>query len=385
MLKEATLLTKVIVGAFSAVVVTAATIGVIKLVQKDAYRQIGVYEVDGTAIIERNKIGTMDAYVNMQLQSEDKANTKEESYLQLKLDEDKFILLDPLTSIELVATGTSEDSKTRIELREGAIINKIMNPLSADSTYEVNTPNSTMSVRGTIFRVEVWKDENGLYHTLLSVIEGIVVSNLHDADGNLTNDLREFKAGEVAHMVEGSDESYYVGGTEELVLDDYLRKELEFIGIVFDDEEEEIIEEEEENGEDILEPEEEEIEEEEDDEDADAGDGGAGDASDDSTDDSGDDPTDDSGDDSTDDSSGDSSSDDDTSGSSSNSSSYTVTYDFGNGITGTKDYNVGDVVTAPSIKPSGSGAWTVVGGTNDGKKIESEQVTVTEAMTIKYQ
>lgn len=115
MLKNATLLTKIIIGVCAAAVVTVGVIVVVNVVgKKDAYRQIGVYEIDGKAEVERTEIGVMDAYVNMQLQSEDKADTKEKSYLQLRLDEDKYILLDPLTKIELIATGTSKDSKTKI-------------------------------------------------------------------------------------------------------------------------------------------------------------------------------------------------------------------------------------------------------------------------------
>ena len=67
------------------------------------YRQIQVYKIDGTATVARAG-SNMDVYENMQLQSGDVVETVGNSYLQLKLDEDKYILLEPDTKISLQAT-----------------------------------------------------------------------------------------------------------------------------------------------------------------------------------------------------------------------------------------------------------------------------------------
>lgn len=56
----------------------------------------------------------------------------------------------------------SEKSKTVIELQSGAITNDIRNKLSEGSSCEVNTPNSTMSVRGTMFRVVVYEVKDSI-------------------------------------------------------------------------------------------------------------------------------------------------------------------------------------------------------------------------------
>ena len=129
--------------------------------KEEAYRQIKVYEIEGSATVTREGTGEVEPYVNMMLQNKDKAETATASYVQLQLDGDKYILMEPSSKIQLEATGDEKDSKTKINLTQGAIVNKIEKSLSENSTYEVTTPNSTMAVRGTTFRVEVRVDEKG--------------------------------------------------------------------------------------------------------------------------------------------------------------------------------------------------------------------------------
>ncbi|MBR6395643.1 MAG: FecR domain-containing protein, partial [Lachnospiraceae bacterium] len=175
MLKSMPLIGKIIAAVCAVAVVGVGAVVIVNLTKKDdSYRTIKVHEVEGTAEVERDATGKLDAYVNMQLQNEDRATTADNSYLQLKLDDDKYIMLDPATRIKLEATGTKQDSKTKIQLMEGAIVNRIENKLSENSSYEVNLPNATMAVRGTIFRAEVFVNGKGEKLALLSVVEGKV-------------------------------------------------------------------------------------------------------------------------------------------------------------------------------------------------------------------
>ena len=106
--------------------------------------------------------------------------------MTIQADDDKFIHLDEHTTIKLNATGTSDKSKTSIELLEGGITSDIRNKLSADSSYEINTPNSSMSVRGTVFYTFIY-ETNGIKYTRVCCFEGEVVTNLVYKDG--TTDL----------------------------------------------------------------------------------------------------------------------------------------------------------------------------------------------------
>ena len=70
---------------------------------------------------------------------------------------DKYVYAQEDTHFWLEASGSSESSKTVIYLDEGAVLNRIKNPLENGSVYQVDTPNSTMAVRGTVFWVVVRK------------------------------------------------------------------------------------------------------------------------------------------------------------------------------------------------------------------------------------
>lgn len=210
-----------------------ASVVVIFMLKKEnnneAYRLIKVYEVDGDAKVQREEIDVIEVYVDMKLQSQDIVNTYEESYLQLKLDDDKYVLLEPQTKIHLEATGTSKDSKTKIYLEEGAIVNCIRDALSEKSTYEVYTPNSTMAIRGTTFRVETYV-EDGITYTSLSVYEGTVGCRLIFPDGTLDDEVL-VQAGKHVNII-GNDKTTEYEGEEEKVIYETLRlKVLEFLKI----------------------------------------------------------------------------------------------------------------------------------------------------------
>ena len=170
-------------------IVLAAIISVIVIfvvLKKDAYRILKVFEVEGQASVTRKDIGAIDPYNNMVLESGDTVALVK-GVMMLQADEDKFISLEEDTELVLNAAGSSTNSKTTIELKKGTITNDIKNKLSNNSTYEVNTPNSTMSVRGTIFRVSVY-EEDGVKYTKISVFEGKVASCLVYADGTISDE-----------------------------------------------------------------------------------------------------------------------------------------------------------------------------------------------------
>ena len=159
------------------------------------YRTIQLYQLDGEAELVRAS-RPVEPYVGMMLRSEDHVATKEESYLYLKMDDDKYLLAEPETRFSVIAKGTKQNSKTMIHLEIGAIVNHITVPLSPSSSYEVTTPNSTMAVRGTSFRVYVWFDANGVSHTMLQVFEGIVEVHLLYPDGSRSEEGRSFTTGQ---------------------------------------------------------------------------------------------------------------------------------------------------------------------------------------------
>ena len=202
--------------------------------KEEVYRNIRITEITGNAVVNRDGQEGLDAYVNMNLQSEDELITEKGAKVTLRLDDDKYIIVDEDSKLVLIAEGTAEDSTTRIELEYGAVFSDIREKLSDKSGYEVVTPSSVMSVRGTQFEVvyRELKDEAG------KLIEKVMKVLTFDGEVYVkpegTNDKRISKAGSMEVLVETAEGKYeFDGGTKTIEAEDlsafsatYLKEEL---------------------------------------------------------------------------------------------------------------------------------------------------------------
>ena len=170
-----------IIAGASVAVIAVAIVLVAVFSKGNSYRLLKLFEFEGTGTVTRESKGDITPYPNMVLESGDTISL-DTGLMTIQADDDKFITLDEHTTIKLVATGTSAHSKTQIELIEGGITSDIRNKLSADSTYEINTPNSAMSVRGTVFYTFVY-EENGIKYTRICCFQGSVSTKLVYKDG----------------------------------------------------------------------------------------------------------------------------------------------------------------------------------------------------------
>ena len=221
------------------VLVVLVIVALVVLLKKEDYRVIQVSNIDGTAEVERQEIGVLDAYTGMMLQSEDDVVVEADSYLYLKLDEDKYVMLEPGTKIHLQATGNSASSKTSIYVECGAIVNRLDKKLSEESSYEITTPNSTMAIRGTIFRVEVLPKEDGSgVDTLVSVYEGEVAGQLIQPDGTVEDAVILVSGDETVIIRNDEVETTLVSENEVVEYEELTRKILEFIMKAIDEREE---------------------------------------------------------------------------------------------------------------------------------------------------
>lgn len=194
----------VVIGAVLAAVMAVVVCCVVLMGGKnEAYRSIMVYQVDGNATITRERVGEMAAYENLMLQSGDSVAVASESSMRLKLDDDKYLLAEQDTLMNIVADGDDADAKTYIDLKQGSVTSEIQNKLGPNASYEVNTPNSIMAVRGTIFRVEVAKNESGETDTRLTVFEGTVSARAVMPDGTVSDEEVMVEAGQELY-VEGT-------------------------------------------------------------------------------------------------------------------------------------------------------------------------------------
>ena len=222
----------IIVGALVVIAGVVAALLIFKNKKSDAYRVIKVMRAQGHSTVARGDIDDLEAYEGMALQSGDSVHVDGNSSLVLMMDEDKLAYVEQNTDFSLVAEGTAKDSRTRIELTKGALTCEVRNELSSESTYEVNTPNSTMAVRATSFRIEVTNvetirkvlessavqpsmlfmaktlDSSGIKGlntiTRLTVTDGTVAVQLHDENGNPIGDEILFDA-DTDILIGGSD------------------------------------------------------------------------------------------------------------------------------------------------------------------------------------
>ena len=178
---------KLFIGITAGVVAAAAAVtAFVMLKNSDAYRVIKVFDKTGTSLVNRPKLGNIDTYTGMNLQSGDKVYTFSESTMHINLDDTKYLMMEENTELDLEVSGNASDNKTRIVLISGAILNEITKPLSADSTYEVAAPKATMAVHGTSFRVAIDKDSHGEYIIRLYTLHGEVKVTLYDENGDPT-------------------------------------------------------------------------------------------------------------------------------------------------------------------------------------------------------
>lgn len=172
---------------------------------KKGYRVIQIYELNGAATIERDGVGTFDAYENLTLLNKDMVSVAKESCLRLKLDEDKYMLAEAESIFSIYAVGSSENSKTDIDLKRGALTVEIQNKLSNGSSYQITTPNSVMAVRGTVFYVEAGWDEADYPYTRVALFEGSVEIQKKNEDESLS-EPQVLKSGQEALIYREKDE-----------------------------------------------------------------------------------------------------------------------------------------------------------------------------------
>ena len=202
--------------------VIAVGIAVAVLMQGSGYRSIAVDGLEGTVNVVGEK-NNGNAYVGQNLYSGDDVTVASASSLTMCMDGDKYVYADADTHFSLEASKPKDDSRIKLNLDAGSELNELKNKLADGESYVVDTPNSTMSVRGTTFRVTVYKGEDGLWYTLLEVINGTVEVALKTEDGTYNGIVAQFGEGQAA-MVRGNSEfSEFIVGeeNEEILIFDY--------------------------------------------------------------------------------------------------------------------------------------------------------------------
>ena len=223
-------------AAIMGLLIVSALIISFGMKKEESYRDIKVMSIKGTATVERASVGSLDAYEDMKLESGNRLSVDSSSSLILSMDDNKYAMLEPGSSLTLEADGTRENSRTVIHLEAGAVMNYLSEKLNEKSSYEVTVPNSTMAVRGTVFRVAIVYDEDGDSYTTVQVFDGIVGCRLVFPDGTISEEEVQLAPGKEVLIHGDTEISEYVGDKGHDI--DYTtlnRETLEFLLFCIDD------------------------------------------------------------------------------------------------------------------------------------------------------
>ncbi len=172
-------------------VVLVAAIVVLVVVLSSGHRVIKVDDMDGQVSLERDS-SEKDIVEGMNLKSKDMITTGEDGLLELLVDTDKHILAKQNTCFEIVSNGNEKKGKLKIKLEYGSSLIEIENKLNDNSSVEVETPNASLSVRGTTFEVTYSKEDKS---TFVEVTDGVVEVKVGD-------ETKKIKEGQTANVSE---------------------------------------------------------------------------------------------------------------------------------------------------------------------------------------
>ena len=205
---------KITMAAVGVAAVAAVVVAVLVVINNNKYRSISVADVKGIVNIIGQK-NNGQAYKGQRLFDGDDVSVMQDSELTLCLNNDKYVYADENTHFTLEAASSRQGNKLKIVLDKGSELNVLTAKLGDGDTYQVDTPNSTMSVRGTRFRMTVYKGDDGYTYTLLEVESGVVLAQLKTLTGDYNGVEKEFYAGQSALIRGGDDFSEFVISDEQ--------------------------------------------------------------------------------------------------------------------------------------------------------------------------
>ena len=216
MAKEPSTFKSKIIPVLIGIVLVVGIVGGVLFYQSKGYRSIAVDELKGDVrAVGDKKDGSL--FVGEHLYDGDFVSVANDSSLTLVADTNKYLYADENTSFKIEYASEMSKSKIKIHMESGSTLSVLNEKLADGEIYEVDTPNSTMSVRGTSFRVTVYKASDGFDYMLTEVKTGTVVVKLKDPEGKFTGEEHAFDAGE-SGLTRGNEE------TSEFIktMDDYV-------------------------------------------------------------------------------------------------------------------------------------------------------------------
>ena len=225
---------KVIIGALIALIfIIAGSIWLSVTFGGQAYRNIIVSDISGSVAVIRD---TRQFYAskNTVLKSGDIINTNETSRIRVKLDFNKYIVIEPNSSVYIYHTGVTDSGEISVNIACGAVICQLNKALNPGEKFVVKTPNTAVHVRGTVFRTEfeLAPEYNGFENVMITHVqnfEGSVKLQLYNLDSEKVDEpmlLTERTSAELVSCSEFAQYGYLNYDTDMYALDELTVMEL---------------------------------------------------------------------------------------------------------------------------------------------------------------
>ena len=133
-----------------------------------AYKNIFVFDKSGTVSITRSK-KTISAVKDMKLKNDDYSVVGNNSFLRLCMDDDIYAYFESGTEF---AVSKGWFGKIKVCMTKGEMILEVQKKLDKDNSFTVYTPNSSMSIRGTVVAIKTIPEKDGKITTVNYVLEG---------------------------------------------------------------------------------------------------------------------------------------------------------------------------------------------------------------------
>lgn len=153
----------------------------------DMARQLTVIEISGSAFITRDG-RKMPVNKNSRLKSEDILETEENASVRISIDDDKFVFVEPETSMYIQYTDIASKGDISVNLSRGSVICEINKKLKKNSSFVLKTPNSTAAVKGTVFRTQFDYKNNFMGYN------NVMITEYQNFDGTVNLQLYDSKS-----------------------------------------------------------------------------------------------------------------------------------------------------------------------------------------------
>lgn len=176
-------------------------------------RKLSIKDISGSAFILRSD-GQIPADKNTVLESGDVIITSSDGEVKLAADKDKYIYIEPDTTLYVNFTDVSEKGSVIVNISEGSAICRLDSKLPKNAAFEVRTPNAVISATGTVFRtdfsyLDTYGGHDAVKLTDVDCAEGTVDIQLYDDNASPADQLMLLAAGKSARLMTSSDTSRF--------------------------------------------------------------------------------------------------------------------------------------------------------------------------------